>query len=173
MDVVGRAYLYEDGTLVITSKNKNPIPQKKIYYYYGYFYDFDIPWAGQCRLIKTVQICDTIKVTTMEDWFRECIHLKQFIGLENLDVSDCVNFSKTFYGCESLIDINLSNWKIQQKSICYHTFKYCTSLENVLLPNEVSSIDKYMFGNCKDNLKIHWKDKIFMYSDLLEYEVFI
>ena len=85
--------------------------------------------------LNTVEVIDisgwdTSNVTVMDDMFRKCAKLKNIIGIENLDVSKLEDASCMFYGCENLIELDLTNWNT-------------ISLENM----------SYMFYNCS-NLKI-------------------
>ena len=85
--------------------------------------------------LNTVEVIDisgwdTSNVTVMADMFRKCAKLKNIIGIENLDVSKLEDASCMFYGCENLIELDLTNWNT-------------ISLENM----------SYMFYNCS-NLKI-------------------
>ena len=93
---VGYVVLYEDGELVI-SKN-HTLLQKKIIKDYGEFEDTNVPWDPDCLHIKIVQILDSIKSNWMYQWFAYCRNLTTLIGFENLDVSDCKNFSNLLYG---------------------------------------------------------------------------
>ena len=167
---VGYAILYEDCTLTISKKHT--ILQTPIYIDYGEFDDNKIPWYHEIEFIKNVQIIEPMKVTCLAYWFYNCVNLKQLIDFQNLDVTECTFFTRTFYGCESLIDVDLKDLCLKSETIFLSTFKYCIALENVSLPTKLSKINNKMFGYCNDNLKIHWKDKIYTYQDLLEYAVF-
>ena len=139
---VGYAVLYEDGELVI-SKNHSVL-KRKIIIDYGKFEDINIPWQNESSQIKKVQISDQVKSNCMKEWFLNCINLTTLIDFKNLDVSDCTDFSYMFALCESL-----------------HT---------VLVSNTLSILRKDMFYKCNPNLKIHWKNHIYTYEDLLEYQ---
>ena len=49
-------------------------------------------------------------------------------------------------------------------------FFKCESLQNILVSNTLSILNKDMFYKCNPTLKIHWKNHIYTYEDLLEYE---
>ena len=247
---VGYAVLYADGTLVI-SKN-HTILQKKIEIDYGKFEDTLVPWKNEPSYIKKVQILNQVKSNCMKEWFGNCIYLTTLINFQNLDVSDCTdfsmmfasckslqdlkglenwnvsnstnflgmfyscqllqdlnelqtwnvsngkdfsymfrncdslqninelqtwnvsnctNFSGMFYSCQLLQDLNgLQNWNVSNGTEFSSMFEYCELLQNILVSSTLSILRKDMFYNCNSTLKIHWKNHIYIYEDLLEYE---
>ena len=193
---VGYAVLYEDGELVI-SKN-HTLLQKKIIKDYGEFEDTNVPWKDELEKIERVQILDQVNSNYMKAWFENCINLNILINFQNLDVSDCTDFSRMFlncrslqnlnglqnwnvsngtdfsnmfYDCESLQDLNeLQNWNVSNGTDFSRMFRNCDSLQNILVSNTLSILIKDMFYNCNSNLKIHWKNHIYTYADLLEYQ---
>ena len=47
-------------------------------------------------------------------------------------------------------------------------FSSCTSLQDILLPNSLTCLNKNLFEDCNPNLKIRWKDRnIKTYKDEL------
>ena len=274
---VGYAILYEDGTLTISKKHT--ILQKPIYKDYGEFDDMNIPWINNYAEIKIVKILGQVKSNNMNSWFENCYNLSTLIDFENLDVSDCKDFSYVFHGCElltevsalknwnvvngkifecmfthcyllkdisalsnwnvsngedfslmfcecgltdlsalinwdvskgrnffamfrcceSLTDIsNIQNWNVSNREDFTEMFMYCNlksvfidtwtisrnkkyinnmfacneSLTNIYIPNTFEQINDYIFHGCNEKLKIHWKDKIYIYDDLKEYQEF-
>ena len=249
---VGYAVLYEDGTLTI-SKEHTILP-KPILKDYDKFEDGLRPWLLSSEKIKTVRILNQVKPFTVYGWFYHCKNLTTLIDFQNLDVSDCEDFSYVFHGCELLTDISsLKNWNVSNgknfswmfyscesletlkglddwnvsnsetfedmfygcKSLIDITplkywnvsnginfsgmFEHCKSLQNInelqnwdvsncedfsymfgyiknlqeiFLPNTLKQIKWKIFWNCNKNLKIHWKNKIYTYEDLLEYQEF-
>ena len=193
---VGYAVLYEDGELVI-SKN-HTLLQKKIIKNYGEFEDTNVHWKNDFNKIKKVQILDQVKSNCMREWFYDCINLITLIDFKNLDVSDCVDFSKMFYNCKSLQNINevqtwnvsngtdfsymftycvslqtlneLKHWNVSNATKFSYMFNNCISLKEISLPNTLYILTKDMFEKCNSKLKIHWKKHIYTYEDLLEYE---
>ena len=95
---------------------------------------------------------DTSNVTTMADMFYYCTKLKKIIGIENLDVSKLRCANSMFYGCENLIELDLTNWNPISLQRAWSMFDDCSNLkiikniENWQLPNimDVSS----MFYDC-------------------------
>ena len=198
---VGSAILYKDGELVI-SKNHTytllNILKRKIIKDYGEFEDTDVPWKNESSKIKKVRILDQVKANCMKAWFKDCLNLTTLIDFQNLDVSDCIDFSCMFYNCYSLQNLNelltwnvsngadfsymfynckslqglngLQNWSISNGTNFNSMFAHCESLQKILLSNTLDILTKEMFYNCNPNLKIHWRKHIYTYSDLLEYQ---
>ena len=166
---VGYAILYEDGELVI-SKN-HTLLQKKIIKDYGKFEDTCVPWKRESAKIKKVRILDQVKTNCMKAWFGNCMNLLMLIDFENLDVSNCIDFSYMFYSCNSLQDLNgLQNWNVENGTDFSYMFYNCKSLQEISLSNTLDILTKEMFELCNPNLKIHWKNHTYTYTDLLEYE---
>ena len=251
---VGYAVLYEDGKLVI-SKEHTILP-KPIYKDFAEFEDTYIPWRCESyyEKIKSVQILNKIKPFTVYGWFYHCKNLTALLDFQNLDVSDCEDFSCLFQDCKSLTDISslstwnlsngkdfssmfdhceslmnisaLANWNVfNGKDFC-RMFAYCQSLKDISslqnwdisnginfsriffgckglivstalenwnmehakningmffscfnlkeihLSDTLQFLNRKMFINCNANLRIHWKGKIYIYSDLMEYQEF-
>ena len=222
---VGYAVLYKDGTLTISKEHT--ILQTKIIKDYGEFYDTNIPWKNDYEKIKIVKILSQVKSNNMSHWFRYCKNLTALIDFQNLDVSDCIDFSCLFCGCYSLINISslqnwtvsngqdfelmfgyckllidiislsnwdtssvedfssmfsgckslinisvLSNWNMSNGKDFDWIFGECFKLKEISLPNTLNSLTQDMFEYCNLNLKIHWKNKIYTYEDLILYNEF-
>ena len=195
---VGYVVLYEDGTLVISKKHT--ILQKPIYKDYGEFDDDNVPWEREYNKIKTVQIMDQVKSNCMKNWFENCINLTTLIDFQNLDVSDCEdfsylffncklltnisslkdldvsngkNFDSMFFACQSLTDISvLGNWQMFNGKNLITMFGNCINLRKIQLPNTLKSLNYQIFTGCSSMLQILWKDKIYIYEDLKEYREF-
>ena len=274
---VGYAILYDDGTLTI-SKDYT-ILSKEVYKNYCEFEDTNVPWKNDYAEIKIVKILDQVKSNNMNSWFEDCYNLSTLLDFENLDVSDCKDFSYVFHCCElltevsalknwnvvngkifecmfancrslqdisallnwnvsngedlslmfcqcgitdlsalinwdvskcrkffamfrcceSLTDIScIQNWNVSNGEDFTEMFMYCNlesvyintwqissnkiyinnmfacneSLTNIYISNTFKQINDFIFHGCNPKLKIHWKDKIYTYEDLLEYETF-
>ena len=95
---------------------------------------------------------DTSNVTTMADMFYYCTKLKKIIGIENLDVSKLRCTNSMFYGCENLVELDLTNWNTISLENMSYMFYNCSNLkiikniENWQLPNIMDV--SYMFHNC-------------------------
>ena len=195
---VGYAVLYEDGELVI-SKNHTLLP-KPILKDYGEFEDTNVPWAwcDDYFAIKQVRILNQVKSNCMNKWFAYCEDLTTSINMENIDVSDCIdfsylffkckslgnisflkdwnvfngkNFEGIFYGCESLMNcVDLQKWNLSNGNNFFRMFKDCITLKEIYLQNTINKLKFKMFDGCNPKLKIYWKDKIYTYEDLIEYK---
>ena len=149
---VGYAVLYADGTLVI-SKNHTILPQK-IKIDYDKFEDTCVPWKRESEKIKKVRILDQVKTTCMHAWFGNCMNLLTLIDFENLDVSNCIDFSYMFYNCNSLQNLNeLQNWNVSSGTNLSRMFYNCESLQNIdalKTWNVSNGTDfSFMFAYCK------------------------
>ena len=83
------------------------------------------------------------------------------------------DFSSMFSGCKSLINISvLSNWNMSNGKDFDWIFGECFKLKEIFLPNTLNSLTQDMFEYCNPNLKIHWKDTVYTYDDLIEYQEF-
>ena len=103
--------------------------------------------------------------------FSNCKSLQDLNELSNWDVSNGKDFSYMFLNCKSLQDLKgLQNWDVSNCTDFLKMFEYCTSLQKILLPNTLSILRKDIFYKCNSTLKIHWKNHIYTYEDLLEYQ---
>ena len=151
---VGYVILYEDGELVI-SKEHTILP-KPIYKDFTEFEDTYIPWRCESyyEKIKSVRILNKIKPFTVYGWFYHCKNLTTLLDFQNLDVSDCEDFSYLFRYCKSLTDIaSLSNWNVSNGKDFSSMFEFCKSLQDLKgLQNwNVSNGTdfSYMFSYCE------------------------
>ena len=127
---VGYAVLYDDGTLVI-SKNYTLL-QKKIIKDYWEFEDTNVPWRKESNQIENVHILNQVKSRYMKSWFKKCNHLTTLINFQNLDTSDCTNFSNMFAYCELLKNINeLEKLNVSNGRNFSDLFYHCKTLQNI------------------------------------------
>ena len=95
---------------------------------------------------------NTSNVITMENMFSFCDKLKNIIGIENLDVSKLEDATSMFYGCENLVELDLTNWNpvslqnAQQMFFNCSNLKIIKNIENWQLPN-IKCV-RYMFSGC-------------------------
>ena len=162
------------------------------------FEDTDVPWKNEIEKIEKVQILDQVKSNCMKAWFIDCLNLTTLINFKDLDTSDCTDFSEMFYNCQSLQELNeLQNWNVSNGTDFTYMFAYCESLqdlnelqtwdisngtefldmfynckslEEISLSDTLNILTIEMFELCNPKLKIHWKNHIYTYADLLEYQ---
>ena len=127
-----------------------------------------------CNSLKTLKELENWNVSNGTDFsfmFYNCESLQDVNELRKWNVSNGKDFSFMFYNCESLQNINsLENWNISNMKDVSCMFEYCESLQSILLSNTLDILSKDMFYNCNPTLKIHWKNHIYTYADLLEYQ---
>ena len=103
--------------------------------------------------------------------FFDCQSLKNLNGLVNWNVSHGIDFSYMFSYCTSFQDLNgLQTWNVSNGTDFSFMFAFCELLQNILVSNTLSILRQDMFFNCNEDLKIHWKNHIYTYEDLLAYE---
>ena len=156
---VGYTVLYEDGELVISKEYT--ILQKSILENFGEFDAKIVPWQldDMCFKIKQVQILDKVKTNCMRSWFQNCLYLTTLINFQNLDVSDCKDFSYAFYSCLNLNSlVPLKDWNVSNGQDFEFMFGYCKLLIDIIsLSNwDVSSVEDFssMFNGCKSLINI-------------------
>ena len=109
--------------------------------------------------------------TNFSRMFISCESLQDLNGLQTWNVSNGTNFSYMFYNCNLLQNLNgLQNWNVSSGTNFNSMFASCKSLQNILLPNTLSILRKNIFFECHTTLKIHWKNHIYTYEDLLQYQ---
>ena len=95
---------------------------------------------------------DTSNVIYMNDMFAECEDIKKIIGIENLDVSKLQCANAMFYGCQNLVELDLTNWNPMSLQRASYMFYNCSNLkiikniENWQLPN-IKNV-RQMFDKC-------------------------
>lgn len=93
-----------------------------------------------CEYLKSIDFTNFnfSEITTMENWFCGCNHLKTVIFPENMDCKNLTNLNRTFQ-ITSLKNIDLLHWKFDTTvpvSMEY-TFAFCDHLEKIILPNVI------------------------------------
>ena len=103
--------------------------------------------------------------------FAYCESLQDLNELQTWDISNGTNFSYMFAFCLSLQDLNeLQTWDISNGTEFLDMFYNCKSLEEISLSDTLNILTIEMFELCNPKLKIHWKNHIYTYADLLEYQ---
>lgn len=83
--------------------------------------------------------------------FKDCVRLKNIIGLENLQISKVKDLSCSFYNCVSLTSLNLSNFDTSSAESMSGLFFNCIGVQSLDLHKFSTSMVKYMggmFENC-------------------------
>ena len=109
---------------------------------------------GRLNNLEVVDISswNTSNVIYMNDMFLECENIKKIIGIENLDVSKLQSANAMFYGCQNLVELDLTNWNPMSLQRAPYMFYNCSNLkiikniENWQLPN-IKSV-RQMFYKC-------------------------
>lgn len=66
--------------------------------------------------------------------FSESNKLENIYGIQNLDVSNCNNFTAMFYNCSKLNNIDISRWDTSKATNMNAMFAGCTLLNNLDIP---------------------------------------
>ena len=94
---------------------------------------------------------DTSNVTTMAYTFAECEDIKKIIGIENLDVSKLQSANAMFYGCQNLVELDLTNWNPILLKTAWNMFSYCSNLKNI------KNIENWQLPNIQDVAYMFYK----------------
>ena len=121
-----------------------------------------------CNKLKEVTIADGCEVHS--EAFSSCS------GLETVNIGkDCKLYGRVFFGCSSLKDLHIGEGSksLREEAEGMDTFRRCTSLQSVLLPNSWENIPSsfYECTNMKDvqfndtNMKYKTTDNIVYSKD--------
>ena len=132
---------------------------------------------GCCTSLRSISFEKNESINLNESSFSFCRELREIKGIENISrvykyaFRSCIKiesltFSEklriigkgAFLGCANLKYVDLSKTKI--KYIPRELFKDCTSLIEVLLPDNIEKIEDYAFYACKNLEKIEFKSGI-------------
>lgn len=101
------------------------------------------------------------------------LSLRDISSLSNWNVFKGKYFSYMFGHCESLLDItSFDSWNISYNVNVEGMFENCINLKEIYLFHTLKNLNLDMFEDCNSNLRIHWKDKIYTYANLIEYQEF-
>ena len=152
------ALLFEDGTLIFVNKSRDlepliaehgEITHKYVVSETGSKHDWNQGSNSVKEEIKKVVILDTIKlVDNASGYFDGCSNVSEFVGLENMDMSECTNMTAMFNGCSSLKEIDLSMWNVGKCQYIYSMFSQCSSIKEINLSgwHLDSMTNKYIFS---------------------------
>ena len=99
---------------------------------------------------------DTSNVTNMSHMFSNCYKLIEIIGIENFNTSNVTSFCGGDFGlfsnCESLTQLDLSNWDTSNITDMCYMFRECTNLTQLDVSNfntsNVTNMNR-MFYKCE------------------------
>lgn len=74
---------------------------------------------------------DVSHIRDFSGMFKGCKNLKDIFGIENLDMRNATNLKDMFYRCESLIELNLENWRFENLEDITSIFYGCKNLSKV------------------------------------------
>ena len=170
-------FLYTDGTLSF-SNNNQPIEEKTVEAPYGNIKDEvfeinetngmpNIPWLQvdstdpeeaqnqlmeKCAKIKEVTINNKIAPKNTSWWFAGLMNVQEINGIENIVTSNVIDMTGMFFGCESLTNLNLSNFDTSSVTNMTGMFSSCRSLTNLNISNfDTSNVTNMaeMFSSCE------------------------
>lgn len=108
------------------------IPSTITTLYYGAF--------EGCSSLETVDLNNVTMISQGSNSFKDCINLKNIIGIENVEYIG----EGAFMNCTSLKMLDLGN--------CYEigkdAFNNCTSIENIVLSTNLTTLGSFAFANC-------------------------
>ena len=98
-----------------------------------------------CSSLKTLDLSGFAgkKVKYITSAFDGCTSLESIKGIEDLDVSGCVNFNSLFNNCKSLKSLDLSDWSTSNITSVSSMFAGCSSLTSL----DLSKWDTRNFTN--------------------------
>lgn len=163
VNIDGIDYSFKNGEATVTSANKGctlervEIPETvkdgEVTYTVAYISDSAFRGNGTVTYIKTPSTIKSIG----EHAFREMSALKEIVinGSEELMYFN----NAEVYGCKALVKADLSGMigliDMGRGSTYDHTFTYCTSLEEVILPSCIEIIGTSAFNGCSKLTKIN------------------
>ena len=134
------ALLFEDGTLIFVNKSRNLKPliaeHGKITHKYvvsetSNKHDWTSESNNKAKDIKKVIIMDTIHLTDANGYFAGCSNVSEFVGLENIDMSECEDMAIMFYECNSIEELDLSSWNVSSVKKFTTMFYGCRNLKKL------------------------------------------
>ena len=115
--------------------------------------DTSTPWYDHRADITSLVIRKGVKLSSgAVGLFVNCSNLASVEGVENLDTGDVTNMYKMFYGCNSLLQLDVSSWNTDKVSDFRYMFAYCRGMTKVNVRGLVTSTAKNigdMFRSCE------------------------
>ncbi|MBQ6207039.1 MAG: BspA family leucine-rich repeat surface protein [Oscillospiraceae bacterium] len=156
------AILYADGALVFqhgdTPRSGYVIATYPVDMAGSYQYDYgsqtpNTPWYEySAGTIQRVEFADKIQPTSTAYWFYGCSALKEISNIEKLDTSHVTNMENMFTFCNSLPELDVSNFNADNVTDMSYMFCGCHELTtlNVSRFNTANVVDMSgMFSYCQ------------------------
>lgn len=127
-----------------------------------------------CLELKDISILNNWNVLNGKNFsnmFDNCSKLKE-VNLNNWNVLNGKRFHAIFSECSNLCIVNISKWNMSHVEYFDYMFLSCENLKEIWLPDTITLLSEKTFNLCNLNLKIHWRNKIYTYADLIEYQEF-
>ena len=101
----------------------------------------------QCTNLTSLDLSsfDTSKVTNMGWMFSFCKKLTTIEGLNSFNTSNVTATNSLFYDCESLIELNLSNWDTSKVTNMNQMFNGCKNLTTITGELDASKVSDGFF----------------------------
>ncbi|MBR2259230.1 MAG: BspA family leucine-rich repeat surface protein [Blautia sp.] len=115
-----KALLYENGELVL-QKDMIPDPEKGniLKVYLTIETARTSPWRTEANTIQKVTIKHPFCPRSLYQFFCNCKNLTEIESIENMDTSNCTDFSYLFSGCSSLTNLDLSGFIVSPDAAAY------------------------------------------------------
>lgn len=92
--------------------------------------------------------------TTTLDWFDGCNILTEIQGIENLNTSEVTTMFGMFQNCHSLVSLDLSSFNTSKVTSMVGMFYDCMNLKTLKLPDDLTFIDSHQFISCSSLTEI-------------------
>jgi len=115
------------------------------------------PW-GTCRTQTSTVVFDASFANYQPKhcgmWFYNFGSVKEFAGMENLDVSRATSLACMFYGCGELVELDASHFNTASAMSMADMFSNCTHLKTIYATSAFTKVwagaHETMFENCSD-----------------------
>ena len=101
---------------------------------------------------------NTSMMTNMGNMFSGAKKLRRIEHIERLDTRNVVGMQRMFYECESLTELDLTNFDTSKLRSMFEMFRGCKSLTNIKMSSKFNAINVetmyYAFANCPSLLSL-------------------
>ena len=143
---------YNDGELTISQNEIDPEEGRTVVKK-GFY---SRPSDCTTKMI-TVRFEGAVKPKSCDYWFVSCRKLTDIQNMKNLYTNECTSMSYMFANCNSLANLDLSNFDTSKVTSMFYMFADCNSLANLDLSNfDTSKVINmsYMFAWCKSLINV-------------------